>query len=84
MAQRILGMGDVKGLIEKFGGIEEKIDPVTIFFLDKYCKTLSAVANNAEKTAKYLRLLVRKKYKASKNRHRRWQRNGRKNAASHF
>lgn len=26
MAQRILGMGDVKGLIEKFGGIEEKID----------------------------------------------------------
>jgi len=41
--------------------IEEKIDPITILFLDKYCKTLSAVSNNAEKTAKYLRLIVRKK-----------------------
>jgi predicted phosphate transport protein (TIGR00153 family) len=41
--------------------IEEKIDPVTILFLDKYCKTLSEVSNNAEKTAKYLRLIIRKK-----------------------
>jgi len=41
--------------------IEEKIDPITILFLDKYCKTLSEVSNNAEKTAKYLRLIIRKK-----------------------
>jgi predicted phosphate transport protein (TIGR00153 family) len=40
--------------------IEEKIDPITIVFLDKYCKTLSQVSNNAEKTAKYLRLIIRK------------------------
>jgi len=41
--------------------IENKIDPVTIFFLDKYCQTLGRVSNNAEKTAKYLRLIIRKK-----------------------
>jgi len=44
-----------------FYGMEKELDPVTISFLDKYCKTLSAVANNAEKTAKYLRLIIRKK-----------------------
>jgi len=41
--------------------IEDKLDPVTIFFLDKYCETLGRVSNNAEKTAKYLRLIIRKK-----------------------
>ena len=41
--------------------IEDKIDPITIFFLDKYCKTLGSVSNNAEKSAKYLRLIIRKK-----------------------
>ena len=41
--------------------MEDKVDTVTIFFLDKYCRTLSAVSNNAEKTAKYLRLIIRKK-----------------------
>ncbi|MHC4692948.1 MAG: TIGR00153 family protein [Planctomycetota bacterium] len=41
--------------------IEDKLDPVTIMFLDKYCKTLGRVSNNAEKTAKYLRLIIRKK-----------------------
>ena len=41
--------------------MEKQLDPVTILFFDKYCKTLSAVANNAERTAKYLRLIVRKK-----------------------
>ncbi|KPK75102.1 MAG: hypothetical protein AMJ79_12545, partial [Phycisphaerae bacterium SM23_30] len=41
--------------------MEDKLDPITITFLDKYCKTLSAVANNAEKTAKFLRLVIRKK-----------------------
>lgn len=44
-----------------FYGMEDKIDPVTIMFLDKYCKTLGRVSNNAEKTAKYLRLIIRKK-----------------------
>ncbi len=44
-----------------FYSMEEKIDPVTILFLDKYCQTLSAVSNNAEKTAKYLRLIIHKK-----------------------
>jgi len=44
-----------------FYGMEDKLDPITIVFFDKYCKTLSAVANNAEKTAKYLRLIIRKK-----------------------
>jgi len=41
--------------------IENKIDPITIFFLDKYCKILGRVSNNAEKSAKYLRLIIRKK-----------------------
>ncbi len=41
--------------------IEDKIDPITIFFLDKYCKTLGRVSNKAEKSAKYLRLIIRKK-----------------------
>lgn len=41
--------------------IEDVIDPITIFFLDKYCKTLGHVSNNAEKSAKYLRLIIRKK-----------------------
>jgi len=45
----------------RFYSMEKKLDPITIFFLDKYCETLSAVANNAEKTAKYLRLIIRKK-----------------------
>jgi len=45
----------------RFYSMEDKIDPITIIFLDKYCETLSAVSNNAEKTAKYLRLIIRKK-----------------------
>jgi len=44
-----------------FYSMEDKIDHLTIVFLDKYCKTLSRVSNNAEKTAKYLRLIIRKK-----------------------
>ena len=38
--------------------LEEQLGPVTIMFMDKYCSTLSAVANNAEKAAKYLRQIV--------------------------
>ena len=45
----------------RFYGMEDNIDPITLIFLDKYCETLSAVSNNAEKTAKYLRLIIRKK-----------------------
>ncbi len=41
--------------------IEDTLDPITIFFLDKYCKALGAVSNTAEKAAKYLRLIIRKK-----------------------
>jgi predicted phosphate transport protein (TIGR00153 family) len=44
-----------------FYSMEKGLDPVTIIFLDKYSKTLSAIANNAEKAAKYLRLIIRKK-----------------------
>jgi len=45
----------------RFYGMEDKIDTITLVFLDKYCKRLSQVSNNAEKTAKYLRLIIRKK-----------------------
>jgi predicted phosphate transport protein (TIGR00153 family) len=45
----------------RFYGMEDNIDPITILFLDKYCKALGRVSNNAEKTAKYLRLIIRKK-----------------------
>ncbi len=41
--------------------IEDTVDPITIFFLDKYCKTLGTISNAAEKAAKYLRLIIRKK-----------------------
>jgi predicted phosphate transport protein (TIGR00153 family) len=44
-----------------FYSIEKELDPITIIFLEKYCGALSAVANNAEKAAKYLRLVIRKK-----------------------
>jgi predicted phosphate transport protein (TIGR00153 family) len=44
-----------------FYSMEDKLDPITIFFLDKYCKRLSVISNNAEKTAKYMRLIIRKK-----------------------
>jgi uncharacterized protein len=44
-----------------FYSMEKELDPITILFLEKYCTTLSAVANNAERTAKYLRLVIRKK-----------------------
>jgi len=41
--------------------MEDQLDPITIMFLDKYCQRLSLIANNAEKTAKFLRLIIRKK-----------------------
>ncbi len=45
----------------RFYGMEEEMDPMTVIFLDKYCLALSKIANAAEKTAKYLRLVIRKK-----------------------
>lgn len=41
-----------------FYSIEDQLDPVTIFFLDKYCSRLGEVANAAEATAKNLRQMV--------------------------
>jgi len=38
--------------------IEDQLDPTTLRFLDKYCLNLSAVANNAERAAKFLRQMV--------------------------
>ena len=45
----------------RFYEMEEEMDPITVIFLDKYCLALSKIANAAEKTAKYLRLVIRKK-----------------------
>jgi len=44
-----------------FYSMEKELDPITIIFLEKFCTILGAVANNAERTAKYLRLIIRKR-----------------------
>jgi len=41
--------------------MEDQLDPTTLRFYDKYCLTLSELANKAEKTAKYLRQIIGKK-----------------------
>jgi len=46
---------------QHYYSLEDKLDPVTLYFYDKYCRTLSAVSNDAEKTAKYLRQVISKK-----------------------
>ena len=38
--------------------MEDQLDTMTLIFLDKYCKTLSSIANAAEKTAKFLRQII--------------------------
>jgi len=38
--------------------LEQDLDPVTIMFYDKICRTLSDIANKAENAAKFLRLLI--------------------------
>jgi predicted phosphate transport protein (TIGR00153 family) len=43
---------------EHYYSIEEKIDPTTLRFYDKFCETLGGIANAAEKTAKYLRQTI--------------------------
>ncbi|MFP4501956.1 MAG: TIGR00153 family protein [Candidatus Hydrogenedentota bacterium] len=37
---------------------EEELGPVTLMFIDKYCRTLGKVANSAEKAAKYLHQII--------------------------
>ena len=38
--------------------LEEQLDPVTIMFYEKICTTLSAIANKAENTGKFLHMLI--------------------------
>ena len=44
-----------------FYEMEDRLDHITIYFLDKYCHTLSEIANTAEKAAKFLRQLIVKR-----------------------
>ena len=44
-----------------FYEMEDQLDHITIYFLDKYCHTLSEIANTAEKAAKFLRQLIVKR-----------------------
>lgn len=46
---------------QHFYSIEKQMDPITVMFLDKYCKKLARIANCAERTAKYLKIIIRKK-----------------------
>jgi predicted phosphate transport protein (TIGR00153 family) len=39
--------------------LQERLSPVTVLFLDKYCATLYEAADNAEHTANHLRLMIR-------------------------
>ena len=45
----------------RFYEMEDQLDHITIYFLDKYCHTLSGIANTAEKAAKFLRQLIAKR-----------------------
>ena len=38
--------------------LEEHLDPVSLMFYDKFCTTLSAIANKAENTGKFLHMLI--------------------------
>jgi predicted phosphate transport protein (TIGR00153 family) len=38
--------------------IEDQLDPTTLVFYDRYCRTLGEVANSAEKCAKIMRSLI--------------------------
>lgn len=72
-AERVLGSIDKIGAEEwkadklqrkfarAFYEMEDQLDPITIYFLDKYCHTLSEIANTAEKAAKFLRQLIVKR-----------------------
>lgn len=39
-------------------GMEDQLDPTTLVFYDRYCRTLGEVANCAEKCAKIMRSLI--------------------------
>ena len=43
---------------EHYYNIEDKLDPTTLVFYDRYCRKLGEVANAAEKCAKILRSLI--------------------------
>ena len=43
---------------EHYYSIEDKLDPTTLVFYDRYCRTLGDVANCAEKCARILRSLI--------------------------
>lgn len=43
---------------QKFYAMEDELSPITILFLDKYCRELSEISNSAEKAAKYLRQII--------------------------
>jgi len=45
-------------LARRFYTMEDRLDPVTLMFLDKYCCTLSTVANSAKKAGKHLRQII--------------------------
>jgi len=38
--------------------LEDQLDPMTLFFYDKMCATLSDIANKAENTGKFLHMLI--------------------------
>jgi len=71
-ADRVLGVIDTIGqeewkadrlqrsLAKRFYDLEKELDPITLAFYDKYLHTLSEVANQAENTAKFLRLIIAK------------------------
>ena len=42
----------------RYYSIEDQLDTMTLIFLDKYCKTLSSIANAAEKAAKFMRQII--------------------------
>ncbi|MFQ5511414.1 MAG: DUF47 family protein [Candidatus Krumholzibacteriia bacterium] len=50
-----------RAFAKHFYSLEKELDPTTLSFYDKYCQTLSRVANHAESTAKFLRLIIAKK-----------------------
>jgi len=41
--------------------MEQELDSITLYFFDKYCQTLSSIANAAEKAAKFMRQIILKR-----------------------
>jgi len=63
----IRGITDDKGQVRRreiefarhLYSLEKQLDPVTLAFLDKYCAALHEVADNAERAAEHLCLMIR-------------------------